>query len=449
MPEESLGRFFLRRFANEPRPNLFWLKGVPTPKGAISMPDMPVPSSFYERPNVEKSVIPVGPGVPLGLEGVFNPRLGIGGVYGSWGQSYGNEALPSFIAERNGRHLEADDVLNLAELGFNYRQHVPKLNQADDMRLELEVGARLLKKTIETCGWDAAEIAGVLIGMTGPISLDYIRQISRMAGIPESALKVSVHKACDGSMGALHLALNPVLSQPGGLNIAEHLRGKKVLVGGIEGLSRITCRTTDKNALQLFGNGMGAIGVIPGETMRFLVGKSYETYDAEGLLAVKMEYPHSGLKAEASLLDVTRELENEVRIAGLMNEPRNGESVEMAGLMGMVKLFVRNGVQVVEDVYREYQSLMERMGETGKSITMGIVHHANYKINALKAKHLSKLGVEFPMPWLLSDFGNVSAASNIIAFLRKLPEINLGDHILFDGFGAGTYYDVMAVAMGE
>ena len=411
------------------------------------MSENPVPLSFYERPNVERSVIPVGPGVPLGMEGVFNPRLGIGGAYGSWGQSYSNASLPSFLTERNGSSFGANDVLNLSELGFNFRQHVPRLSEADNMQLELEVGARLLKKTLEICGWKASEVEGVLIGMTGPISLDYVHQISKMAGIPDSVLKVSVHKACDGSMGALHLALNPSLSQPGQLNIADHLRGKKVLVGGIEGLSRIMCGTTDKNALQLFGNGMGAIGVIPGETMRFLVGKSFEAYDEEGLLAVKMQYPHSG--SEASLLDFTSDDENDLRVAGLMNEPKNGEAVEMAGLMGMVKLFVRNGVQVVEDVYREYQALMERMGNSSKSITMGIVHHANFKINALKAKHLSKLGIEFPMPWLLSDFGNVSAASNMIAFLRKLPEINLGDHILFDGFGAGTYYDVMAVAMGD
>jgi 3-oxoacyl-[acyl-carrier-protein] synthase III len=412
------------------------------------MSDAPLALSFYERPNVEKSVIPVGSGVPLGLEGVYNSRLGIGGAYGSWGQSYSNASLPSFIEERNGRSLGGDDILNLTELGFNFRQHVPKLSPDENLQLELEVGVRLLKKTLEVCGWDASEVEGVLLGMTGPISLDYIQQISKMVGIPDGALKVSVHKACDGSMGALHLALNPSLSLPGQLNIADHLSGKKILVGGLEGLSRITCRTSDKNALQLFGNGMGAIGVIPGETMRFLVGKSFETYDEEGLLAVKMEYPHAGLRADAPLLDVTGNLENEVRVAGLMNEPKNGESVEMAGLMGMVKLFVRNGVQVVEDVYREYQSLMERMGNSGKTITMGIVHHANYKINTLKAKHLSKLGIEFPMPWLLSDFGNVSAASNMIAFLRKLPELNLGDHILFDGFGAGTYYDVMAVSMG-
>ena len=133
------------------------------------MSENTAPSSFYERPNVEKSVIPIGSGVPLGLEGVYNSRLGIGGAYGSWGQSYSNASLPSFLIERNGRPLGADDILNLAELGFTHRQHVPKMNPAENLELELEVGSRLLKKTLDACGWDASEVEGVLIGMTGPI----------------------------------------------------------------------------------------------------------------------------------------------------------------------------------------------------------------------------------------------------------------------------------------
>jgi 3-oxoacyl-[acyl-carrier-protein] synthase III len=52
------------------------------------------------------------------------------------------------------------------------------------------------------------------------------------------------------------------------------------------------------------------------------------------------------------------------------------------------------------------------------------------------------------MPWLLSEFGNISAASNMIAFLRQLPNMKLGDHVLIDGFGAGTYYDALAVQLG-
>lgn len=407
--------------------------------------------SFYDRPNVENAIIPVGEGVPIGLEGVYSKELGIGGVYGSWGQSYNNSTLLPFVEKRIGAPLNDGDALNLSDLGFDSRQHIQDFDDAQHLELELEVGARLLRKAIEVCGWKASEVDGVLIGMSGPVSHDYVSRIAQMAGIPESALKVSVHKACDGSMGGLHLALNPRLAKPGDVNIAEELRGKKVLVGGIEGLSRFTSGVKDKNALQLFGNGMGVLGVIPNENMKFLVGKSFENYDEEGLLAVRMYYPHSRPDdtSSESLVDVIQEDASHIRISGLMHEPEDGASIEMAGLMGMVKLFVRTGVQVVEDVYKEYHALMEKVGQSGKTITTGVVHHANYKINALKAKHLSKLGINYPMPWLLNDFGNVSAASNVISFLRQLPNIKLGDHIMFDGFGAGTYYDVMAVQMGN
>jgi 3-oxoacyl-[acyl-carrier-protein] synthase III len=235
-----------------------------------------------------------------------------------------------------------------------------------------------------------------------------------------------------------------------GRNLARELSGKKVLVGGIEGLSRIVQLSRDKNALQLFGNGAGVIGVVPGENMQFLVGKAYEAYDEDGVLAVHMFYPHSRHRVEGgSNIEVSAAGPNHLRVAGLMHEPEDGDAVSMAGLMGMVKLFVRNGVQVVRDVYGAYQELMERMGKIDTSIAVAIVHHANLKINKLIEKHLQNEGIHLSMPWLLSEFGNVSAASNMIAFLRQLPLLNPGDHILFDGFGAGTYYDVMVVSVGS
>jgi 3-oxoacyl-[acyl-carrier-protein] synthase III len=130
-----------------------------------------------------------------------------------------------------------------------------------------------------------------------------------------------------------------------------------------------------------------------------------------------------------------------------MHEPKDGDAIAMDGPMGMVKLFVRSGVEVVSEVYKAYQLMMDKLGQPAR-IAVAIVHHANYKINKLKEKQLAKLGIKFPMPWLLSEFGNVSAASNMIAFLRQLPRLKPGDHVLMDGFGAGTYYDVLAVEMG-
>jgi len=401
--------------------------------------------SFFKRPHVQNETIPVAGGIPFGIERISNPEVGIGGAYGTWGDSYDNQTLPELVAYRMGSPLSDAEKMNLSELGFVSRHHIQDLSDAEHLELELEVGSRLLREAALANGWQPSEVQAVLIGMSGPIADDYVEQICNRAGIYESALKVSVHKACDGSVGGLNLALNPGLGYSDQLNIAEELYGKKVLVGGIEGLSRFTSRAHDKNALQLFGNGAGVIGVIHGETMKFLVGKSHEAFDDEGVLAVHMYYPHS----RQSLLEVSQAGRSHIRVAGLMHEPSNGQAIEMAGPIGMVKLFVRTGVQVVADVYQAYRGLMEKMGMPDKSIAVAIVHHANYKINKLKEKHLANLGISFPMPWLISDFGNVSAASNMIAFLRQLPSLKPGDHVLFDGFGAGTYYDVLAVSLGS
>ena len=97
-------------------------------------------------------------------------------------------------------------------------------------------------------------------------------------------------------------------------------------------------------------------------------------------------------------VEVTETTPGNIRIAGLMHEPEDGSSIVMAGPMGMVKLFVRTGVQVVQDVYRAYQERLEQLGATGKSLAVAIVHHANYKINKLKEKHLQNEGIVLPMP---------------------------------------------------
>ena len=405
-------------------------------------------SSFYQRPSVRLETLPIAGGIPFGIEIVSNPEVGVGGAYAAWGESFDNNHLNDMITNLLGEPLSDTDKMNLAELGFLSRHHIPDLSAQDHLQLELEVGARLLREGARANGWDPSEVQAVLIGMSGPVAIDYVSQICRLAGIPDSALKVSVHKACDGSVGSLHLALNPNLAAPGQRNIAEELRGKKVLIGGIEGLSRFIAHAHDKSALQLFGNGAGVIGIIPGETFKFLVGKNFEAFDSDGVLEVKMYYPHSRLVAPGqSRVEVTEEDATHIRFAGMMHEPENGAAISMAGPMGMVKLFVRTGVQVVTDVYQSYRSLMEKVGMPDKSIAVAIVHHANYKINRLKEKHLQNDGIFLKMPWLVSEFGNVSAASNMIAFLRQLPQMKPGDHILIDGFGAGTYYDTLAVEL--
>ena len=399
--------------------------------------------SFFERPGVHVETIDVGPGVPLGIEQATNAGVGIGGAYGTWGACCPNAELTAAVEDILGHAIGANGPLNVGELGFLYRHHVPTLSPQEHLDLEVEVGARFVTEASHAAGWDPAEVDALMIGITIPVCQDYVERIAAKAGIPERSLKVSIHKACDGSVAALNLALNPEAGL--GHNLAQELRGKKVLVGGIEGLSRVMHQTQDAQALQLFGNGAGIFGLIPGQTMEFLAGGSQEVYDVEGLLQVRMAYPHS----HSSLLEVHETGAHSLRFAGLQHEPAaDAGPVVMAGPMGMVKLFVRSGVSAVRSTYSAYRDRMSRLGMPSKDIAVAIVHHANYKINLLKAKQLQKEGISIPMPWLLSDFGNVSAASAMIAFLRKLRDLRPGDHVLFDGFGAGTYYDVVAVELG-
>lgn len=407
---------------------------------------------FYQRPQVQLIDLPYGQGIPFGFEKISNPEVGIGGAYGAWGRSYDNRSLKDLIEQSTGSPLLDGEQMDLAPLGFIYRHHLPGISDEDHLKIEIEVGARLLQEAASASGWQPEDVDAVLIGTSGPVSESYTEQIAQLAGIREDAIKVSVHKACDGSTGALHLTLNPDLSYNlvSQTNLAQSLYGKKVLVGGIEGLSRFIQKSLDKNALQLFGNGAGVISLIPGKSMEFLVGDTQEVYDEQGVLAVHMYYPHSGMRINGqSMVEVTQSQPNSIRFAGLMHEPENGIPVMMAGPMGMVKLFVRNGVKIVRKVYTSYQEKMNQLGILGKSIEVGIVHHANLKINSLKAKQLNSEGINIPMPWVIREFGNVSAASNMIAFLRELPKMKPGDHILFDGFGAGTYYDVFVVSLGD
>jgi 3-oxoacyl-[acyl-carrier-protein] synthase III len=407
--------------------------------------------SFFDRPGVKVETIKLEKDIPLGIESVSNPEVGIGGAYGSWGESYDNPSLARLLEEMLNAPLGEEMILNLAELGFTRRHHIPELSEKDHLELEVEVGSRFLREAAAASGWDPSEVQAVLIGSSGPVADDYTERIAKRAGIPEDALKVSVHKACDGSTGGLHLALNPSLPVNSRLpiNLGEELFGKKILVGGIEGLSRFMKRSHDKNALQLFGNGAGVIGLIPGRTMKLLAGITREVFDEEGVLKVRMCYPHSRQKAEGnSLIEVSQAGTNHYRVAGMMHEPEGDEVVDMAGPMGMVKLFVRSGVDVVRDLYKSYQEALAKLGKPDRSFAVAIVHHANLKINKLKEKHLQRDGILLDMPWLLSEFGNVSAASNMIAFLRKLASFKPGDYILIDGFGAGTYYDSLAIELG-
>ena len=183
---------------------------------------------FYNRPQVQMFDLPFGDGIPFGIERISNPEVGIAGAYGSWGNSYDNKSLAELIEQIIGAPLTDGERMDLEPLGFIHRQHLPGYSDEDHVKIETEVGARLLREAADASGWEPEEVDAVMIGMSGPLTDNFTEQISRKAGIREDALKVSVHKACDGSAGALHLALNPELThnKQSKINLANKLSGK-------------------------------------------------------------------------------------------------------------------------------------------------------------------------------------------------------------------------------
>ena len=69
-------------------------------------------SSFFEQPNVEVEWLPIADGIPLGITQVFNPEVGFGGAYGSWGESYNNQTLFTWIEQRLGDQGVRDSVMS-------------------------------------------------------------------------------------------------------------------------------------------------------------------------------------------------------------------------------------------------------------------------------------------------------------------------------------------------
>jgi hypothetical protein len=154
---------------------------------------------FFDQPHVEQAIIPVGQGIPIGLERVSSRELGIGGAYGTWGHGYDNLALRSFIEHRLGETMRDDEVLNLAELGFIGRHHLPDLSDATILVSSQSRSAAARSRQ------QAEPSDGVLID-DGPAAADYVAQIAR-AGIPDGPRSASTAATIDGR---LHLALNPI-----------------------------------------------------------------------------------------------------------------------------------------------------------------------------------------------------------------------------------------------
>ncbi|MBR3654343.1 MAG: ketoacyl-ACP synthase III [Elusimicrobia bacterium] len=184
---------------------------------------------------------------------------------------------------------------------------------------------------------------------------------------------------------------------------------KKVLVVGVEALSRIT-DWTDRNTCVLFGDGAGAMIFEASETENDIVSTYLGT---DGTHTEILNIPAGG----ATL-------------------PTTKETVEQR--LNFVKMLGKEVFKVaVSKMALAVNKAQELAGLTDKDINLYIPHQANLRIIEAVAK---KAGVTKENVYVnVHKYGNMSAATTIVALDEAIREgrVKKGDLVELVAFGAG------------
>ena len=274
----------------------------------------------------------------------------------------------------------------------------------DKTTSDMAVGASL--KAIEKAGIDKDEIGMIILATA---SGDYSTFPSTACVVQhkldiKNAAAMDLSAGCTGFVYGLEVARSMILART----------QKKVLVIGVEALSRIT-NWKDRDTCVLFGDGAGAA----------VLGLN-ESGDGRGIL-------DSFLGAEGDgYMHLMR------KAGGAMHPFHVGEYDEEDLYISMNGRRVYGfAVRVNETIIK---TLLKNNDLTVDDLTRIVPHQANLRIIQAAAKRLDIPMEKFFV--IMEEYANTSAASIPIALNAMIErgELKKGDLILTAGFGAGLTY---------
>lgn len=263
------------------------------------------------------------------------------------------------------------------------------------------------EKALKASGLDASEIQAVVLATSTP---DF-KGFPSVACLVQSALNLKnafafdVSAACSGFSYAMTTANQFLMSS----------QINNVLVVAVDCLSEIL-NWEDRSTCVLFGDGAGAI----------VLQKSTTT----GLLA-------SLLGSDGNFVDVLSVKHNSdhKRVGFDEANPLNQAYIHMDG-RAVFKL-------AVEKVAHSIDALLSQLNVSKSQLKKVVLHQANQRIlNQIQSKCAFS---EDQMVAVVSEYGNVSAASIPIALADIQSELCPGDLVLMAGFGAGFTWGVNLV----
>jgi 3-oxoacyl-[acyl-carrier-protein] synthase III len=363
------------------------------------------------------------------LEVHKNPSKSINGVVAHWGERILDADLKDRISEAfPGVKLEDDT-------GFEKIWHQKYgTTREQGIQDEIEVAKLVGEKTMEANGWEAKDIAGLVMGSGVPIVdspkyPNYANAVAQELRLNKNTYLHETFAAC--ASGGIEL-IN-VLKDP-------ELKGKPILVMGMEGITYLTQdfdpEISDALFMRFFSNGAAGIGVVPNENMTLLTSAHKEVEDKKGTLRAKMTYEH--------LLNPEGNIWQDVERTSLMKIPKpiSKQRGEMQGAR-TAQFFYSNGVDAISPLYENHKNLYPDF-----HVDYGVAHHPSKATHEHLLRKLKESGIEVNFPWVVND-GNSSAATTLIAEIRQLNMAKEGTVRLLATYGAGGSFNAATILNAE
>lgn len=287
------------------------------------------------------------------------------------------------------------------------RTGISKRHILDKDRAGSEMGILAAKAAIKDSGLTPLDIDLIIVSTESPDYFTPSMACIVQEGIgADNAAAFDLNAACSGFVYSLSVGNQFIKS-------GEY---ENILVIGCESLSKIT-DWTDRNTCVLFGDGAGAV----------VLSKSEE----EGI--INFELGAKGTSKDAIVIPGLHFSKEDI----LARDNKRDHSLRMEG-----REVYKFAIKAMTD---SVNKVLERSKMTIKDVDIIVPHQANMRILQSAAKKL-----DFPlenMVQILENCGNMSSASIPIALAKAYEEkkLNVGDTMVFVGFGGGLTWASMAL----
>ena len=353
------------------------------------------------------------------VEVYHHPELNMSGSVVNFGIEITQPELVSFITEAYGEHQSGDTGFQRV---FRTSQRTSEHQAVED---EIAATGHAIDAALGANGWEPKDVQGLFVGSGTPPVDDYAQTIAQRFGMVNADIQHSAYLACNS----------------GGYEFlrAMHYPGKRVLVLGVEGMTRLTPgfqpEKVDLVSSYVFSNAVAAWAGIPGESLTLLPGmeENGAVPDEHAALPAIMTYAHQ---------DGELFTEGDRITSILLPHPGEGKAIAMkAGDTAM--LFTQAMIPAVARSYQQYAGV-----HGNENLQFAIMHYANPIIADGILKRLAKRhGISVSVPLAITD-GNSSASNTLKMNARAIGMMQPGKDIAVVSFGAGMSWTIFYARVG-